>query len=181
MDFEDKPVAEIILCAGFLLIYLIEECVHNFLDSGVHHVQTETVQVHRSFSIHSQACEAGLVDMQKCASTPRPEDLEGPGTRRRRTISYPASLPNYKTFNSNPGLQTPISAAVPSTSRVIIRTTESSTSSSEESCPDSDGLSKSALRDFFTVLALSFHAVFEGLAVGLENEAKDVWLLFAGE
>ena len=57
MDFEDKPVAEIILCAGFLLIYLIEECVHNFLDSGVHHVQTETVQVHRSFSIHSQACE----------------------------------------------------------------------------------------------------------------------------
>ena len=27
----------------------------------------------------------------------------------------------------------------------------------------------SPVRDFFTVLALSFHAVFEGLAVGLEE------------
>ncbi|KAL0281021.1 UNVERIFIED_CONTAM: hypothetical protein PYX00_002143 [Menopon gallinae] len=33
-------------------------------------------------------------------------------------------------------------------------------------------------RGFFTVLALSFHAVFEGLAVGLVSEVKDVWYLF---
>ena len=33
-------------------------------------------------------------------------------------------------------------------------------------------------RGFFTVLALSFHAVFEGLAVGLENEVSNVWYLF---
>ena len=34
------------------------------------------------------------------------------------------------------------------------------------------------LRDFFTVLALSFHAVFEGLAVGLEESSPDVWTMF---
>ena len=39
---------------------------------------------------------------------------------------------------------------------------------------------KRALRDFFTVLALSFHAVLEGLAIGLESESSDVWILFAG-
>ena len=39
---------------------------------------------------------------------------------------------------------------------------------------------KRALRDFFTVLALSFHAVLEGLAVGLESDSSDVWILFAG-
>ena len=33
-------------------------------------------------------------------------------------------------------------------------------------------------RDFFTVLALSFHAVFEGLAVGLEESTADVWTMF---
>lgn len=33
-------------------------------------------------------------------------------------------------------------------------------------------------RGFFTVLALSFHAVFEGLAVGLVSEVNDVWYLF---
>ena len=39
---------------------------------------------------------------------------------------------------------------------------------------------KIALRDFFTVLALSFHAVFEGLAIGLEPDSADIWILFAG-
>ena len=37
------------------------------------------------------------------------------------------------------------------------------------------------LRDFITVLALSFHAVFEGLAIGLEQDVTDVWTLFLGE
>ncbi len=31
------------------------------------------------------------------------------------------------------------------------------------------------------MLALSFHAIFEGLAVGLEEEQHDVWTLFAGK
>jgi zinc transporter ZupT len=51
----------------------------------------------------------------------------------------------------------------------------------EEICQnDASPYTNSSLRDFFTVLALSFHAVFEGLAVGLETESQDVWLLFAG-
>ena len=33
-------------------------------------------------------------------------------------------------------------------------------------------------RDFFFVLALSMHAVFEGLAVGLEGDEEGVWILF---
>ena len=36
------------------------------------------------------------------------------------------------------------------------------------------------ITSFISVLALSFHAVFEGLAVGLEDETKDVWALFTG-
>ena len=56
-----------------------------------------------------------------------------------------------------------------------------SNSSPDESCQnDASPYTKSSLRDFFTVLALSFHAVFEGLAIGLEPDSKDVWLLFAG-
>ena len=47
-------------------------------------------------------------------------------------------------------------------------------------CDDEDQDSKSSLRDFLVVLALTFHAVLEGIAVGLESELNDVWLLFAG-
>ena len=32
----------------------------------------------------------------------------------------------------------------------------------------------------FTVIALSFHALFEGLAVGLETESTDIWIMFIG-
>ena len=39
---------------------------------------------------------------------------------------------------------------------------------------------KSSLRDFLTVLALSCHAIFEGLAIGLEDNPDVVWTLFAG-
>lgn len=35
-----------------------------------------------------------------------------------------------------------------------------------------------SFRDFFFVLALSMHAVFEGLAVGLEGDEEGVWILF---
>ena len=37
-----------------------------------------------------------------------------------------------------------------------------------------------SLRDFVTVLSLSFHSIFEGLAVGLETSTESVWKLFAG-
>ena len=37
-----------------------------------------------------------------------------------------------------------------------------------------------ALRDFFTVLALSLHSVLEGMAIGLEEHPTDIWVLFAG-
>ncbi|XP_031357279.1 zinc transporter ZIP1-like isoform X1 [Photinus pyralis] len=38
---------------------------------------------------------------------------------------------------------------------------------------------KNSFRGLLAVLALSFHAVFEGLAVGLENDVQKVWYLFA--
>lgn len=49
---------------------------------------------------------------------------------------------------------------------------DSDSSSSEES----NKLGKT-FRGFFTILALSFHAVFEGLAVGLETRVNNVWYL----
>ena len=32
----------------------------------------------------------------------------------------------------------------------------------------------------FTVLALSFHALLEGMAVGLETDSTDIWIMFIG-
>ena len=59
---------------------------------------------------------------------------------------------------------------------------EPSTSSNEKSVDHvSEFVSKGRLRDFFTVLALSLHSVFEGFAVGLATDSNEVWLLFGGK
>ncbi len=36
------------------------------------------------------------------------------------------------------------------------------------------------LGHFFIILALSFHSIFEGLAIGLQSTSESVWLLFLG-
>ena len=50
----------------------------------------------------------------------------------------------------------------------------------EELSNDVKENSNSSIRDFLVVLALTFHAVLEGVAIGLEAHVNDVWLIFAG-
>ena len=48
--------------------------------------------------------------------------------------------------------------------------------------PDStDSRRKSSIWDFLTVVSLSFHGCFEGMAVGLEDSMSSVWTLFTGQ
>ena len=49
-----------------------------------------------------------------------------------------------------------------------------------EEAPSDKDMTSSILRDFLTMLALSFHAIFEGMAIGLEEHPDDVWELFIG-
>ena len=37
---------------------------------------------------------------------------------------------------------------------------------------------KSAIRTFFVVAALSFHSVIEGMTIGLERDGTEVWMSF---
>ena len=124
------------------------------------------ITIHRSFSIHSQACEAGLTDTQRV-------QLD---SERRRTISHPpvSKQMDYKTF---PEVDDKPNAKQRRSESSVI-TTNSNTS--ELCCDDEDKVSKSPLRDFLVVLALTFHAVLEGTAVGLEKDLNDIWILFAG-
>merc|ERR1711935_195252 len=92
----------------------------------------------------------------------------------RRTISTTTFYRNEKDSQNFAG-----------TSANLKKIADVATNDCEPYCPeemcqnDPSPYPTSSLRDFFTVLALSFHAVFEGLAVGLETESQDVWLLFA--
>ena len=170
-------MAEILLSCGFFLIYLIEELVHFFLDESVHEHHDETM---KTLSIHSQACEAGLTDIQIYQLN---QQYNINNTKRRRTVSLgPAVLTstittNYMTFPDNSKNESSTGKKPKGTKK----TSSISSKETEESCcNDEHEHSKSSLRDFFVVLALTFHAILEGIAVGLEEDLNDVWLLFAG-
>ena len=172
-------MAEILLSCGFFLIYLIEELVHFFLDESVHEHHDETM---KTLSIHSQACEAGLTDIQIHQLKNQQYNINNT-TKRRRTVSLgPAVLTstittNYMTFPDNSKNESSTGKKPKGTKK----TSSISSKETEESCcNDEHEHSKSSLRDFFVVLALTFHAILEGIAVGLEEDLNDVWLLFAG-
>lgn len=63
-DFKGAAMAEILMAAGFFLIYFIEETVHQFLDSNTqfHHHHDSRPRVHRnSTSVHAKEEETPLV------------------------------------------------------------------------------------------------------------------------
>ena len=109
------------------------------------------------------ACATCYNFFSKIQGTKEDETLQESMTSNLSIASSQVPLTNYKTFDRD------------SNRNIHVRHShqENDFKLSEER--------KRALRDFFTVLALSFHAVLEGLAVGLESDSSDVWLLFAGK
>jgi len=56
------------------------------------------------------------------------------------------------------------------------------TADDQEACSSPTGSIKtvsSTIRDMLTIIALSFHSVFEGMAIGLEGSTTKVWILYA--
>jgi len=112
-----------------------------------------------------------MTDFETCSS-PRPtEECRNP--RRVRAISYPGGC--SQTFQPTLGndLKKP-NLAVAIAERSVSSSSESSGRSEDvESCCNvdvgDDNSPKSALRNFLTIVALSLHCVFEGLAIGKKS------------
>jgi len=166
-------LAELCFSAGFFLIYLIEEIVHVVLDYTSH-----TEQVHRTFSTRkSGADHSDGTDERCCENTDQcHSDMElgsvdesnntkyNPKYEVRLSVSTNSMFPNYHSPETT-DVKSPVVA------KKVEKPAKNQHSHTFEQ-------SDSIMRDMITVLALSFHAVFEGLAVGLEENVSDVWMLF---
>ncbi|XP_044764304.1 zinc transporter ZIP1-like [Coccinella septempunctata] len=135
------PISEIVLCAGLLLVYFIEEVAHKFL-----HNKVPSEVLHRSLSMRCTKKDSQIaiprVTLNKfddgnisCITTSNKQLLNS-----QSTINIePRSSGHHHHFHGN---------------------------------------LKKSFSGLLAVLALSFHAVFEGLAVGLESSEEKVWYLF---
>lgn len=136
--------SDLVFCAGFFFVYLIEEIVHMFLDRKMDHEV-----LHRSLSL-------------RCTK----KDLSIP----RVSLSKSEDINVSCITNSNQGLL--------NTQAAINITVAKHDHKMSHSHSHLDESMKNSFRGLLAVLALSFHAVFEGLAVGLENGVTNVWYLF---
>ncbi|CAL8074490.1 unnamed protein product [Orchesella dallaii] len=152
--FDDHfPVAEVVVICGFCLIYIIEEIAHFIMVDGHHghHHHMNTVARHNS-------------------------------------IAHGLPIPNVKgavidarnTTNAQNGPSICITMSDSSNDLTIIRTGARSSidcTSQVEECPDDDKSFASSLRTFLALIALSFHAIVEGVAIGLQD-SSNVWMMF---
>lgn len=220
----DLHFAELVFCAGFFFVYLVEELVHAVLDRRPHEQEDEAV-LHRTMSL------------RRCSRHPTHSGADGNGdsagnliprvslkntsaAASKNLINSGDNLDNVITIGStgssmsastqgllNSSLSTimildsakhsPLDAEAHMTGGPLIGLSSARQNhhhhhhhghGHSHAIPfknDDDGLSTSSstvaksFRGLLAILALSFHAVFEGLAVGLESSVGNVWYLFA--
>jgi len=196
-------MAECLVSVGFFMIYFIEEFVHLACDSKLQHDHcpddhTRSISVHRSFTTARHNCDAGeLVDPEghtesEALLRPRAnsyrsfDDAEGDdmGGERSKLLAQRSGRKNATPGRSTQSVRFDEDPIMHRSS-----TPNTSVSSDPPTNGDSGRVSHShhgqirhtsSIRDLLTCVALSFHAVFEGLAVGLADDTPTMWALCIG-
>ncbi|XP_014250323.1 zinc transporter ZIP3-like [Cimex lectularius] len=156
-------LSELIFCLGFFFVYLIEELVHSLLDRTKD--EEDMLALHRSISIRKK-CRAGNL-------IPRIQ-LPQPNQSPPSTITASTQVLIKDSFYKKNSID-PVENMIPPTN--VFAPSEAG---SDRTLPNdtANSVAKS-FRGLIAVVALSFHAVFEGLAVGLEKDTANVWYLCA--
>ena len=182
---EKYPFAEGIVCLGFFLVYLLEELGEHFIpagkDDGHHHHEHhdhgdhgETTQHQHQHHHHHHHHHHPAQDLM----ADRNSDL---------ILTQHTSISNQLLCESSTSICKSIaltdSASSPttpvSTAPIIVNDAgKDSHGHSHAAIMEKPANMAAALRGLMLVFALSFHSVFEGMAIGLQPNVKDVWFLF---
>lgn len=200
------PLVELLMCAGFFFMFLIEELIHSYIHRNKH--EQAGAAFERGHSIRhsyvmrhpSHKCqddnETQMFD--ECATSNN--NTSGSGTIKsltRRDL-YCSDIEDQKNHHQHNSHQRAPSATVNTTtagsanphnfhshnhhshsyghSHFPVNENSDTTSTAAAAVDD---IIKSSLRGLLIVLALSVHELFEGLAIGLEGSASNVWFMFA--
>lgn len=171
---------ELLMCAGFFTIYLVEELVHTYLHRHKKNLVTKKDKL-KAISENNQktnTIEALSDNFVRGANARNSNIIISLNQKRRTSLDDPingkstADLINSEDNNR--------------LSQISIENGKnhqhSSNGHSHSHLPtpsEDEDMLVSSLRGLLIVLALSVHELFEGLAVGLESSAGNVWYMFA--
>lgn len=199
-----EHLGDLIFCAGFFMVFLVDEIVHSVLDRcAAGHADRSSAEevLHRSMSLRRRTMSIPRASLQTVATATANAAAVGsssPGsvpsvTGGMSTASINELLRESSSSSSAASRKDDHKRYRPSSGNsaaAIGRDVHRPQSSRQRLGGDAEKQTKAADRDasaaggehsfrgLFAVLALSFHEVFEGLAIGLEERVDNVWYLF---
>ncbi|XP_051165418.1 zinc transporter ZIP3-like isoform X1 [Leptopilina boulardi] len=159
-------LAELLFCGGFFFVYLVEETVHAALTNKPE--SSETL-LYRTVSV------------RRCNNNNNNNNNNQSGT----STTTPTATRSWKRTDCNENKNHNKERQQKILPPIYVLSSSSETSHHDNIKYDLESLKKSenrtdnSIRGLLTVLALSFHAIFEGLAVGLEPSLNSVVYLAA--
>ncbi len=153
------PYTELLVCIGFFIVYIIEECVKHIVKNRSYSKGSK-----KSGPFLSVKMDEGRSIVEVC--TKNHEDAE----RETSPISAETSAENA----AGNGVPSPaVNNGLISEMNAMMMKEELS-----ERNNNTKYYSSSNLKNILLISALSFHSVMEGLAIGLAQDVGDVWYLF---
>lgn len=159
----DFPYSQLIICAGFFLVYFIEELSHWLLSisrddclkkckgkRGVSPIDNKISPQINGFVLENEKNSPKKdVNEKEAYINSEKEDF---------SVDLDVELENQKNLESGDDIET--------------------TKELEKMIDTQSKTNQQILRCILIIIALSFHAIFEGLAIGLQNSQSDIWYLF---
>jgi zinc transporter 1/2/3 len=189
------PFAEFLICCGFFLVYVIEEIAHRLIVHSGHKdfcVKTSqccsTIETELKTTENNTGDKFGFDNDTDVALSDKSRQRTGskivPASSQVRLIASTLSLEQGRDsdFVTLPQKTTAINVASkgnchPCDGKAGHETQHQYSGFALESINQETVVG--GLRSFLVVVALSFHSVFEGLAIGLQQTQRDVWYLFS--
>jgi len=206
------PIPELLVCAGFFLVYFIEEVAHGIAGSGGPHFghshetctqlnatppkrgHHHSILKNAELSIstgesykHGHSHEHnGTGHVHRVMDLPESETQPLVTDEEPAVIDHEIVTSSYSTKNGMSGLITsygsieyskPSRSTASTTHSHNVRIVSPSNSSSRSDNEVSMLMEQGSLHGLMLVAALSFHSIFEGMAVGLQGSNSGVWTL----
>lgn len=178
-------LGDLIFCLGFFMVFLVDEIVHSVLDrcSASHTDKNSAEEVlHRSMSLRRRTMSIPRASLNGGSPSSIPSVTGGISTASNKELLKESSENRYRPAMWDTAGSVGSDDFRPnghSKQLSLQRFNDDKEKQMKLESGDSDGEEEEhSFRGLFAVLALSFHEVFEGLAIGLEERIGNMWYLF---
>lgn len=179
-----EHLGDLIFCAGFFMVFLVDEIVHSVLDRcAAGHADRSSAEevLHRSMSLRRRTMSIPRASL--AGTSPSPSSIPSvTGMSSGSVKELLGDKQRYRSRSDNPHHKHNNNNGQLSRQRFGNGGVGGGDFEKQTKASDCDGSSiddsEHSFRGLFAVLALSFHEVFEGLAIGLEERIDNMWYLF---